>query len=137
MQDINVVMLVGRLTKDPEVSYTQNQKCVAKFSIAVNGYNQEQVYFFEITCFGKLAEIAGQYAKKGKQVAVQGQLNQSRYQTQDGRNISKIGILASTVQLLGKKEEGQRTNSRQPSQPVQQDQGQFEDFDGENPFNEF
>lgn len=106
--DINHVVLIGRLTRDPELTYTQSGAAVVKFSIAVNrssgskSENQEETTnFFNIVAWNKTAEICKEYLGKGKQVGIDGRLQQSRWTGQDGAKKSKVEIVANTVQFLG------------------------------------
>ncbi len=106
MTDLNHVMLIGRLTRDAELKYTQNGFAISNFSIAVNRRRKsgeqwiDEVSYFEINLFGKVAESLKQYLLKGKQIAVDGELRQDRWE-QDGQSRSKVIIVASNVQLLG------------------------------------
>lgn len=104
--DVNHVMLIGRLTRDAELKYTSGGQAVCKFAIAVNRRKKsgdqwvEEASFFDIVLWGRSGETLNQYLVKGKQVAVEGELNQNRWE-QDGQARSKIEIMASNVQLLG------------------------------------
>lgn len=106
MADLNHVTIIGRLTKDAELKYTSGGSAVSNFSIAVNRRRKngdqwvDEVSFFEINLYGKSAESLKQYLLKGKQIAVDGELRQDRWE-KDGQSHSKISIVASTVQLLG------------------------------------
>ncbi len=106
MADLNHVMLIGRLTRDAELKYTQNGFAISNFSIAVNRRRKngdqwvDEVSYFEINLFGKSAESLKQYLLKGKQIAVDGELRQDRWE-QDGQSRSKVIIVANNVQLLG------------------------------------
>ena len=106
MADLNHVTLIGRLTRDADLKYTASGYAVSKFSIAVNrsvkrGDNWEtDVSFFEIVLWGKKAESLNKYLLKGKQIGVDGELRQERWQ-QDGQNRSKVEVVANNVQLLG------------------------------------
>ncbi len=106
MTDINRVFLVGRLTRDAELRFTTAGTPVAKFSIAVNRSKKtgdqwdEEVNYFDIVLWGKTAEALSKYLIKGKQVAIDGELRQSRWE-QDGQNRSRIEIHAANIQLLG------------------------------------
>lgn len=106
MADINHVVLVGRLTRDAELRYTQNGTPIVKFSIAVNRRKKasdewvEEVSFFDVVFWGKMGESINQYLVKGKQVAVTGELRQNRWE-QDGQPRSKVEVIASNLQLLG------------------------------------
>lgn len=103
--DVNSVNVIGRLTGEPSVKYTTNGTCVAKFSIAVNRKKDKQgkevADFFEVTLWGLQAEKLSQYLGKGKQVAVNGRLQQERWNGSDGKAYSKVSIVADTLQLLG------------------------------------
>jgi len=104
--DINQVTLVGRLTRDAELKYTGGGTAVCKFSIALNRSRkngdqwQEEAHFFDIVLWGRQGEAIQQYLTKGKQIAVQGELRQNRWE-KDGQQRSKVEITAQNVQLLG------------------------------------
>ena len=106
MTDLNHVTLIGRLTRDAELKYTQSGFAISNFSIAVNRRRKngeqwvEEAHFFDITLYGKSAESLKQYLIKGKQIAVDGELRQDRWD-QDGQQRSKVVIAANNVQLLG------------------------------------
>ncbi len=106
MADINQVIIIGRLTRDAELKYTQGGLAIGNFSIAVNRRKKsgdqwvDEVSYFEVSLFGKQAETLNQYMMKGKQVAVHGELRQDRWE-QDGQSRSKVVIVANNVQLLG------------------------------------
>ena len=104
--DINMVVLVGRLTRDAELKYTNSGIAVCKFSLAVNrkkrsGDNwEDEVSFIDIVVWGKQGEAISRYLEKGKQVSVAGELRQSRWE-QDGQSRSRMEVVANNVQLLG------------------------------------
>lgn len=105
-QDLNHVILIGRLTRDADLKYTAGGVAVCKFALAVNKRRKDgdgwkdEASFFDVALLGKSAENLTQYLTKGKQVAIDGELEQRRW-TQDGQNHSKVEILANSVQLLG------------------------------------
>ncbi|MBQ2551860.1 MAG: single-stranded DNA-binding protein [Treponema sp.] len=109
--DLNSVVLIGRLTRDAELTYLQSGSAVANISVAVNRNKKEgeqwvgEVNYFDVALFGKQAENLKQYLLKGKQIAVQGSLKQDRWE-KDGQKFSKIRIIASNVELLGGKSDG-------------------------------
>ena len=115
MADINNVVIVGRLTRDAELKYTTGGTAVSKLGIAVNKRKKqgdewkEEASFFDVTLWGKMAEGLYTYLVKGKQVAVEGELEQERWE-KDGQNHSKVTITASNVQLLGGGQAGQTAN---------------------------
>lgn len=106
MADINHVVLVGRLTRDAELRYTNSGLQICKFSVAINRRRKQgdqwidEANFFDIVLMGRQAEAIHQYLKKGKQVGVDGELRQDRWE-QDGQRRSKVEVYARNVQLLG------------------------------------
>jgi single-strand DNA-binding protein len=106
MVDINHVILIGRLTRDSELKHTAGGQPVCKFSIAVNRRKkngevwEDEASFFDIVLWGRQGETLSQYLVKGKQVAIDGELRQDRWE-QDGQKRSKVEIVAGNVQLLG------------------------------------
>ncbi len=118
--DINRVFIIGRLTRDPEFKQI-NSSSLVNFSIAnnrvfvVNGSKKEEVSYFDCSAWGKLADIIKQYCKKGKQVAVEGRLQQSVWDAPDGKKNSKIRIIVENLQLLGGNVGGSNESSPDPS----------------------
>ena len=106
MADINRVILVGRLTRDAELRYTGGGMAVCKFAIAINRRKrtgeqwEDEAHFFDVVLFGKQGEAINQYLVKGKQVGIDGELRQNRWE-KDGQPRSKVEIAAFNVQLLG------------------------------------
>lgn len=104
--DFNRVIIIGRLTRDPEFKQINNTSLV-NFSIAnnrtyvANGEKKEEVSYFDCSAWGKLADIVKQYCKKGKQIAIEGRLQQSVWDAPDGKKNSKVRIIAENIQLLG------------------------------------
>jgi single-strand DNA-binding protein len=111
MISYNKVILIGNLTKDPEIRYTPNGTAVASFRLAVNRrYKQgeefkEEVCYIDIVVFGKQAESCGQYLNKGSGVIVEGRLQERRWDTEDGQKRSKHEVVAQTVRFLPKRQE--------------------------------
>ena len=108
MADINHVVLVGRLTRNAELKYTNSGAAVSKFSVAINQRRKkddqwtDEAHFFDIVLWGKSAESLNPYLVKGKQVGLEGQLRQNRWE-QEGQSRSKVEIFATNVMLLGAK----------------------------------
>lgn len=108
--DINKVMLVGRLTRDAELMYTNSGYPLCKFSLAVNRRKKQgdqwvdEANFFDLNLWGRRGESLNTYLTKGTQVAVEGQLRQERWE-QDGMKRSKVTIEAVNIQLLGGRSE--------------------------------
>lgn len=122
MADLNRVTLIGRLTRDAELKYTSSGMAVCKFSIAVNKFRKsgeqrtEETHFFDIVLWGRSGESLNQYLIKGKQVAIDGELRQNRWE-QDGQPRSKIEIVANNVQLLGGSPSGGSSAPSSRTQP--------------------
>jgi len=112
MNDINQVVLVGRLVRDAEIKFTPSGVCLASISIANNQSKKngdqwvDEAHYFDVQLWGKPAENLKPYLLKGKQIAVSGQLRQSRWKDKEGNNRTSVGIVATTVQLIGKSGEG-------------------------------
>lgn len=125
MADINSVTLVGRLTRPGEIRYAQSGQAVVRFSLAVNrakrtsdGRWEEEPNFFDCVYFGKAAESINPYLEKGRQIAVQGELRQSRWE-QDGQTRTRVEIAVNNL-TLGQTATGQgRTSSLGNAQPQQ------------------
>ncbi|WP_126993618.1 single-stranded DNA-binding protein [Thermosipho globiformans] len=104
----NKVVLVGRLTRDPEVKQTINGTIVATFTIAVNRSNKrgnDEVDFIRIVTFSRLAEFVQNYLTKGRLVLVEGKLRINRWQTSDGQNRTTPEIWADQVTFMDKKDD--------------------------------
>jgi single-strand DNA-binding protein len=98
---INRVVLVGRLTRDPELRNTTTGKQVVSFGLAVDDpFNKEHTNFLNVTAWGNSADFVAKYLTKGRLVAVDGRLNQRKYTTQDGQERNVVEIVADRVQGL-------------------------------------
>lgn len=102
---MNKVILAGRLTKDPEVKYTQTGKAVTRFNLAVNRpYTKEPTAdFIPIVTWNKLAEICGNNLLKGSQVIVEGRMQISSYDGQDGKKRYITEVIADNIEFMGTK----------------------------------
>lgn len=131
---MNKVTLSGRLTKDPEVRYTQDGKAIAKWSLAVDRrFKKEegqQADFFECTAFGKLAEHLEKYWKKGMKMLLFGRLEYSQWKDKEGHSRTSVGITVEEVEFCEKKDD--RDATPDPKAP-----GEFLEIgeDEELPFN--
>lgn len=121
MSGVNKVILVGNLGKDPETRYSAEGAAITNVTIACNekwkdkqGNNQDRAEFIRVVFFGKLAEIAGQYLKKGSQVYVEGALRTRKWQGQDGKDNYTTEVVANEMQMLG----GRGGNAGEFSAPV-------------------
>jgi single-strand DNA-binding protein len=137
MSDLNRTIIVGRLTRDPELKYTPAGTAVASFSLAVgktfsqNGQKKEQTSFFNCIAWAKLGETIAEYCKKGHRIGVEGQLQQRRWEDQEGNKKSVVEIVVSNIQFLQGRQEGQQTEQSQP-----QPEPAMPDWDEDNPFND-
>lgn len=109
MASFNKVILMGNLTRDPELRYTPKGMAIAKIGLAVNrvwtneaGEKKEEVTFVDVDLFGRTAENVGQYMKKGRPIMIEGRLKLDQWDDkQTGQKKSKLGVVAETVQFLG------------------------------------
>lgn len=98
----NKVFLIGNLTRDPDLRYTTSGIPVARFTVAVNrGKNKEDVDFINIVAWRRLAEICGEFLKKGRPVAVEGRLQIRSYTARDGQKKTMTEVIADNMQMLG------------------------------------
>ena len=132
MAGFNKVILMGNLTRDPEIRYTPSGTPVATFSIAVNRRfrqgeeNREEVTFVDIVVFGKQAESCGQYINKGDTVLIDGRLQQRRWETENGQRRNKLEVVAQSVQFVPRRGAGP-TQNPPGEEPVQDLGGDLED----------
>jgi len=138
---VNKVILIGRLGADPETRYMQNGDAVTNITLATtetwknqNGEKQEKTEWHRCTFYRKLAEIAGEYLKKGKQAYIEGKLETRKWTDKNGIERYTTGIIAEDMKILGGKPEGQNnTTASQPnnqtSNSAPQGHGGFDDDD--------
>jgi single-strand DNA-binding protein len=125
MASFNNVVLMGNLCRDPEMRYTQGGTAIASISLAVNrkwkdqaGELKEEVSFIDCTAFGRTAEVAGQYVRKGQPLLVHGRLQQQTWEDKNGGGKrSKVVVIIESLVLLASKGDGQAA-SQAPSQPA-------------------
>jgi single-strand DNA-binding protein len=135
MNSFNRVILLGNLTRDPEVRYIPSGTAVASFAIAVNRrYKQgdemkDEVSYIDIVVFGKTAENCGQYLNKGDAILVEGRLQQRRWDDKDsGQKRSKIEVVAQTVNFMPKRSgqtagQGGKHDQQEPAPEPPVDEG--------------
>ena len=111
--DINRVTLVGRLTRDPELRHLPSGAAALEFGLAVNGRQQDsggqwvdKPNFFDVKVFGGQAEMLSQHLAKGRRIGVDGRLDWSSWETQDGGKRSKVEVIAQSVQFLDSRGDG-------------------------------
>ena len=110
--DLNKVLLIGRLTRDPELRQTGSGTSYCRFSIAnnrsytANGERREEVSYFNCTAWARTAEVINQYCRKGKQVAIEGRLQQRSWDGQDGKKQYAVDVVVDNLQMLGAPSDG-------------------------------
>ncbi len=134
---VNKVILVGNLGADPETRYTAGGAAITNIRIATSeswkdkqtGENQERTEWHRVVFFGRLAEIAGEYLRKGSQVYIEGKLRTNKWQDQNGQDRFSTDIVANEMQMLGSREGGgvarpapQQSGGFRDNQPVQPQQ---------------
>ncbi|ACO74485.1 single-strand binding protein [Laribacter hongkongensis HLHK9] len=148
MASVNKVILVGNLGRDPEVRYMPNGEAVCTFSIATtdswkdkNGQKQERTEWHNIILYRRLAEIAGEYLKKGRPVYIEGRIQSRKYTGKDGVERTAFEILATELQMLGGRVESggsTRTERSEPPPPPRRQEpkpaSNFDDMDDDIPF---
>lgn len=132
MASLNKVLIIGNLTADPEVKYMSNGDAVANITIATNekwkdkdGTQHEEVEFHRVTLYRRLAEIAGEYLKKGSPVYIEGKIKTRKYTDKNGIERYTTEIIANDMRMLG-------GGSKTQSQPHQQPSTGFDDADTED-----
>ena len=141
----NKIILVGNLTRDIELRYTQGGAGIASAGLATtrkftsNGEKKEEVLFVDITFFGRSAEVANQYLRKGSKILVEGRLKLDQWTDQEGQKRSKHGVIVESMQMLDSKEQNQRADgyTQQGEQPQYQPKREVptvhENIPAENP----
>jgi single-strand DNA-binding protein len=142
---VNKVILVGNLGKDPEVRYSPSGSAMANVTIATtdswkdkqSGEKQERTEWHRVVFFNRLAEIVGEYLKKGSQVYVEGRLQTRKWQGQDGQDRYTTEIVANEMQMLGGRQGGGSAEwGASQSEPASAPAGNMpqDDFDDDVPF---
>jgi single-strand DNA-binding protein len=152
MASVNKVILIGNLGRDPEVRYTPNGAAICNITIATSrnwkakdtGEKMEETEWHRVVFYDRLAEIAGEYLKKGRPVYVEGRLKTRKWQDKDGVDKYTTEIIATEMQLLGSREGtgGGDEPSRPSTPPAQRPAGKpagksstgFDDMDDDIPF---
>lgn len=133
--DLNNVIIIGRMTKDPELKYTQGGQSLANFYLANNrsyakdGEKKEIVSYFNCVVWGKPAEVIAQYCKKGSKLAITGRLQQRSWEDKEGGKRSTVEIVVENFQLLSSKKEGEAA-------PDESFAGHIDDVFGKAPAND-
>ena len=147
MANFNKVLLIGNLTRDPELRYTQSGLALVKFGLAVNRRRRnrdtkettEETCFVDITGWGSQAETFNQYMRKGRPVFIEGRLQYSTWESKEGQKRSKLEVVMENFQFLGGgggaggPEAGQHSGGAQPAQADKVSESpQSEDYDFED-----
>jgi single-strand DNA-binding protein len=157
MASVNKVIIIGNLGRDPETRYMPEGGAITNISVATtekwkdkSGEMQEKTEWHRVAFFGKLAEIAGEYLKKGSQVYVEGRLQTRKWQDKEGQDKYMTEIVANQMQMLGSRqgmgggdrgaersEAGEAGGSRPAAaggKPAAKSGGKFDDFEDDIPF---
>jgi single-strand DNA-binding protein len=152
MASVNKVILIGNLGKDPETRYLPSGEAVTSFSIATSetwkdktsGEKKEATEWHRISAFGKLAEICGEYLRKGSPVYIEGSLRTRKWQDKEGQDRYTTEIRADQMRMLGSRGEGGGGGMREPAAapsggstskaPAKKSGGSFDDMDDDIPF---
>jgi single-strand DNA-binding protein len=154
MASINKVMLIGNLGKDPEIRYMPSGDAIANLTLATtenwkdkSGEKQERTEWHRVSMFGRLAEVAGEYLKKGSSIYIEGKLQTRKWQDKDGNDRYTTEIVANEMKMLGGRASGgdtgmdqsapppraQRPSSPPPAKPAGGGSG-FDDMEDDIPF---
>jgi single-strand DNA-binding protein len=155
MASVNKVIIIGNLGRDPETRYMPDGGAITNISVATtdkwkdkNGEMQEKTEWHRVAFFGKLAEIAGEYLKKGSQVYVEGRLQTRKWQDKDGQDKYTTEIVANQMQMLGSRQgagdraaaapaeahEGGAARSASKPAAAKSPAGKFDDLEDDIPF---
>lgn len=145
MSSLNRAMIIGRLGNDPDMRYLPSGEAVANLSIATSetwkdkdGNKKESTEWHRVSFFGKIAEVCGQYLKKGGLVYVEGKIQTRKWQDKEGQDRYTTEIRGERMQMLSGRAEGAGNNS-EPKEPPKSGnsgggQGGFNDFEDDIPF---
>ncbi|MFQ5658482.1 MAG: single-stranded DNA-binding protein [Candidatus Methylomirabilales bacterium] len=132
MANFNRVILVGNLTRDPELRYTPSGAAVCSFDLAINrtfttqaGERRDEVCYITIVSWGKQAETCAEYLSKGRTTLVEGRLSQRSWETPEGQKRSKHEVVADRVQFLGGRRGVEEESSQAPSQTPAEEEVPF------------
>ena len=152
MASINKVILVGNLGRDPETRYLPSGEAVTNISVATtsqwkdkaSGEKKEETEWHRVSAFGRLAEIMGEYLKKGSQVYIEGQLRTRKWQDKEGKDRYTTEIRADVMQMLGSRGGGGEPRSAppeprgesggRPAAEAKKPAGKFDDMEDDIPF---
>lgn len=143
MASVNKVVIIGHLGKDPETRFAPSGDAICNFTVATSdqwkdketGEKKEATEWHRISAFGKLADICGQYLKKGSQVYIEGSLRTRKWQDKDGQDRYTTEIRADTMKMLGSRQgEAPQREAAHPSASKKAHTSNFEDMDDDLPY---
>lgn len=142
MSSVNKVILIGNVGQDPEVKQLQTGNAVCNLSIATSekwkdkatGDRKEHTEWHRVSLFGRLAEIAGEYVRKGSKLYVEGRLRTRKWQDKDGNDRYTTEILGDSLQLLDKRDGGDRDTYREPAKKAAAPAAADPEFNDDIPF---
>ena len=143
MASFNKVILVGNLTRDPELRVTGTGLSICKIGLAVNrsytskeGESKDETTFVDVDVFGKQAEILGKYMQKGRPLMVEGRLKLDQWESNDGQKRSKLGVVLESFQFLGGRDDNvpRSTSASQLNTESTSNDSKEDSFDEDVPF---
>lgn len=133
MSNFNRVQVIGRLGRDVEIRYTQAGKAVASLAVAAgekwkdqNGNVQEHTEWFNVSMFGRLAEVAGEFLQKGSLVFIEGKQRTEKYQDKDGNDRYSVKLMADQMKMLGGNGGGNNNQNQQGNNNYQQGNNSYQ-----------
>ncbi len=131
MASFNKVILLGNLTRDPELRHTPAGMAVCSFDLAVNrsfttkaGERREEACFITVVVWDKQAQTCAEFLSKGRQVLIEGRLQQRSWETPDGQKRTKYEVVAERVQFVGGRKET-AVSEEEPPRPAEEEEGPF------------
>lgn len=145
MSSVNKAIILGRLGKDPETRYMADGKAVTNFTLATSetwkdksGEKQEKTEWHNCTVYGKLAEVVGEYMRKGSQAYVEGKIQTRKWQDKEGKDRYTTEIIVNELTMLGGKSDSSEPKPEKQSKPAQQANTEkpknFDNFEDDIPF---
>ena len=144
MASFNKVILVGNLTRDPDLRVTNSGLSICKIGLAVNrnyttkdGDSKDETTYVDIDAFGKQAEVLSKYMQKGKPLMVEGRLKLDQWESNEGQKRSKLGVVLENFQFIGGRDDGMPSSNSQSignNEETASNSNSDDDFDGDVPF---
>lgn len=134
MSGVNKAIVLGAVGRDPEIRYTNNRQAVCQLSIATSYKpkgGEEVTEWHRVVLFDRLAEVAGEYVKKGRQVYVEGRLRTRKWQDKDGHDRYTTEIMGDVLQLIGQKDSDAKPAQKTHGQMKAEQRGRVEDMDSD------